>query len=97
MLTLNVYNREKSKYVKIWKQLMDKYKKTGKIKPNYYVVSSTILSGNGNLNLPISSLTLQLRQIIVLIEMLFASLSLNMMKKSIQSFTRSSLLVYTLE
>jgi hypothetical protein len=30
MLTLNVYNKEKSKYVKIWKQLMDKYKKQTK-------------------------------------------------------------------
>jgi hypothetical protein len=30
MLTLNVYSKEKSKYVKIWKQLMDKYKKQAK-------------------------------------------------------------------
>jgi hypothetical protein len=30
MLTLNVYNKEKSKCVKIWKQLMDKYKKQAK-------------------------------------------------------------------
>ena len=30
MLKLNVYNKEKSKYVKIWKQLTDKYKKQAK-------------------------------------------------------------------
>ena len=30
MLKLNVYNKEKSKCVKIWKQLMDKYKKQAK-------------------------------------------------------------------
>ena len=30
MLTLNVYNKEKSEYVKIWKQLTDKYKKQAK-------------------------------------------------------------------
>ena len=30
MFTLNVYNKEKSKYVKIWKQLKDKYKKQAK-------------------------------------------------------------------
>jgi len=79
-LNLNVSNKEKSEYVKIWKQLMDKCKKTGKITPNYYVISSTFFSCNGNLNLLISSLTLQLRQIMVLIEMLFVSLSLNRMK-----------------
>ncbi len=30
MLTLNVYNKEKSEYVKIWKQLKNKYKKQAK-------------------------------------------------------------------
>ena len=30
MLKLNVYNKEKSEYVKIWKQLTDKYKKRAK-------------------------------------------------------------------
>jgi hypothetical protein len=30
MLTLNVYNKEKSEYVKIWKQLTNKYKKQAK-------------------------------------------------------------------
>ena len=30
MLSLNVYNKEKSEYVKIWKQLTDKYKKQAK-------------------------------------------------------------------
>jgi hypothetical protein len=30
MLTLNVYNKEKSEYVKIWKKLMAKYKKQTK-------------------------------------------------------------------
>ncbi len=30
MLTLNVYNNEKSKYVKIWKLLMEKFKKEAK-------------------------------------------------------------------
>ena len=54
-------------------------------------MSRTFLSGNGSLNVPTSSLTLQLRQIMVLIEMLFVSLSLNRMKKLIQSFSRSSI------
>ena len=48
---LNVYNKEKSECVKIWKQLTEKYKKTCKIKPNHYLISSTFLSGNGNLNI----------------------------------------------
>jgi hypothetical protein len=30
MLTLNVYNKEKREYEKIWKQLTDKYKKQAK-------------------------------------------------------------------
>ena len=30
MLMLNVYNKEKSEYVKIWKQLTEKYKKQAK-------------------------------------------------------------------
>ncbi len=34
MLMLNVYNKAKREYVKIWKQLMDMVQKTGKIKPN---------------------------------------------------------------
>ena len=51
MLTLNVSNTEKSEYVKIWKQLLNKCKKTGKILPNNYVISSTFL---GNLTVPVS-------------------------------------------
>ena len=47
--------------------------KTGKIAPNNYVISSTFLSGIGNLNLPMSYMTLQLWQIIVLIEKLCVS------------------------
>jgi len=54
MLTLNASNKEKSEYVKIWKQLLDKCKKTGKITANNYVISSTFSSGKGNLNVLVS-------------------------------------------
>ena len=55
------------------------------------------MSGNGNLNVPISSLTFQMRQIMVLMDELFVPLSLNSMKKSLQSPKSSSLFLYRFE
>ena len=46
MLTLNASNKEKSEYVKIWKQHLDKCKQHAK-QHHITVISSTSLSGTG--------------------------------------------------
>ena len=105
MMKENVTIKKRREYVVIQKQLREKYKKLGqgllysqviRIRFNQ-LMSRTFLSGNGNLNVPISSLTFQLRHIMVLMDELFVLLSLNSMKKTLQSPKSPSLFLYRCE
>ncbi len=93
MLALHASKKGKSEYVRIWKKLREEFKNKNITWIDYFI-SNTFLWGKNNCHFPISSLTLELQQVMVFIELLSSvSFPLKSMKKPSQSSNISSLLL----